>query len=472
MPIEQFRSVYPGWTPEDNAQRNASFQTNNPNVTVAPPTPATTMTEATPAQDTSNPANNGIVPTPAGWVPVNNPFTPEPAGTLKYTEWEINKQLTAAGTTMNIWAYNNELEKTYGIGNYGMTPEQVKELPESFYDKNGNYVVRDVQSYKLTPETSEKYKKFQDDFSKIKIKGKQANSGSGIDQDFWVGIQEAQNLLRLMLNTEAAEKAYKSNDAAVQQVTQSLSLLKSLQPGTPEYQNAATKFKLDLATFGQLISNDEFGKYGWRTALTDQIGDYIRNTRSLGELYKMDENGLSTFVQNAEKSFKKTTVQYKQLKELPSTKAKQDLMNNPTYQNFLNTAYKNNPEYRKQIESFQTSSTISDDEKKFIDTVFVGKYAANFLEAKKAYTEQFWVFAAAKAFAGFDDIMNVKNAAYKTAEDDMLESGNWGSFSFSLNSWQGNTPSGSTWYTPTWQSGWQSYNTRQASTRSVERTIW
>lgn len=36
----------------------------------------------------------------------------------------------------------------------------------------------------------------------------------------------------------------------------------------------------------------------------------------------MDESGLTTFVQNAERSFEKTTVQYKQLKDMPSVKIK------------------------------------------------------------------------------------------------------------------------------------------------------
>jgi hypothetical protein len=44
------------------------------------------------------------------------------------------------------------------------------------------------------------------------------------------------------------------------------------------------------------------------------------------------------------------------------------------------------------------------------------------------------VFAAAKAFAGFDDLMDVKDAQYKSAEDDMLATGDWGNFQFSLNS--------------------------------------
>jgi hypothetical protein len=466
MPIPQFRTVH--FWPEDQQERNAGFQASNPNVVTTAPTPSTASTEVTQPQETNNPANNGVVPTSTGWAPATTDQKATP-GQIPYTQDEMNKQLTAAGITMNPWAYNNELEKTYGIGNYGMSADQVKELPESFYDANGNYVVRDVQSYKLSAKTSEKYRKFQEDFSKIKIQGKQANSGAWIDQDFGVGIQEAQNLLRLMLNTEAAEKAYKSNDAAVQLVTQSLGLLKSLQPGTPEYQNAATKFKLDLAEFAQKISNNEFGKYGWSTALTDSISDYIRNIRSLGELYKMDESGLTTFVQNAERSFEKTTVQYKQLKDMPSVKIKWELMQNKTYQDFLKTAYEKHPEFRKQIEWFMTSTTLWDEEKKFIDTVFVGKYAANFFEAKKAYAEQFWTFAAAKAFAWFEDIMNIKNAQYESAEDDLLKYGDWGSFQFSLNSWQGNTPYRTT---STWQSGWQSYNTRQASTRSVDRTIW
>jgi hypothetical protein len=57
-----------------------------------------------------------------------------------------------------------------------MTPEDISQLPQAAYDAQGNYVVRNVQSFKLTPETSEKYRKFKDDFTKIKIQGKQAFS--------------------------------------------------------------------------------------------------------------------------------------------------------------------------------------------------------------------------------------------------------------------------------------------------------
>jgi hypothetical protein len=64
----------------------------------------------------------------------------------------------------------------------------------------------------------------------------------------------------------------------------------------------------------------------------------------------MDEKGITNFIQNAESSFNKTTVQYEKLKDLPSYKTKQDLMKNPVYQNFLDYAQEHNPAYSKQIE--------------------------------------------------------------------------------------------------------------------------
>jgi hypothetical protein len=108
MAIEQFRT--PTIDPEDNAQRNASFQTSNPNVTVAPPTPMTDPTEMTQPQTTDNPANNGIVPSSNNRAIQQSTFGPAPTqgfsvappeGTLNYSQADMNKQLISASTQPN-----------------------------------------------------------------------------------------------------------------------------------------------------------------------------------------------------------------------------------------------------------------------------------------------------------------------------------------------------------------------------------
>ena len=64
----------------------------------------------------------------------------------------------------------------------------------------------------MTPAISAQYKTFQDDFSKVNLQGKQANSGTGIDPDFGVTYAQTKSLLNSMLDTDSAKAGFKSND--------------------------------------------------------------------------------------------------------------------------------------------------------------------------------------------------------------------------------------------------------------------
>lgn len=472
MPIEQFRSVYPGWTPEDNAQRNASFQTSNPNVTVAPPTPATTMTEATPAQDTSNPANNGIVPD---------------SGSFGYTDRQL-------GTTKAIWATGDELNTAlkeqqlqtqptpgnlaslYGIQQSGMTPEDTTKMPTGVYDANGNYLEKTVQPYYMTPETSKAYGDLQNDFSQIQVAGKQANSGKGIDPNFGVSLQQTWNVLQKIATSDAYKvKALAWERAALDAATQAFLNVNQQAASLPEdqkaalLQDAAAKLKMAMLPFAEKARAIEFGKYGSRTEMSDTMDTFMNGMKKFQEIYKSDEAQLKDFLGVATKSFAKAKVEYRQLKDLPSLKAKQELNSNPAYQTFLDTVVKNVPEVASKVETFRKANIITQDEKDFISKYFVGKYASQLFDARKAAIASLGPVEGSAMFKGLEDIIKIKDLPYQTREDDLLDTADFGQLDYSLNSGGGYTPYRTT---STWQSGWQSYNTRQASTRSVERTIW
>lgn len=483
MPIEQFQT--PLLWPEDNAQRNAGFQTSNPNVTVAPPTPATTPTEITTPQETNNPANNGVVP---------GQSNPSPFGTgwqdtggipqVNATQDEINKSIT--GFSLNNWTpSNNNLDNLYGISNYGITPEDVAKMPQAYYDANGNYVVRQVKQYQLSPETSKNYAELQADFQKyITPAWKQANSGWGISADFGVTLSETEDILRKIMTSTSYGKNKASYDPFVQAVGAARQALEGIfakgspNPNDRAFQDAAAKYKMAVIAMADKAKSQEMWIFNGSTGFTDQLNNYLNNSKKLWEIYKADEATLKDFLARAGQSMNKTSVTYQQLKDIGSTSAKEKLMKNPTYQDFLRTVLQHHPEQKANIQKFMSDSTISIAESKFITDFFVGDYAKNFFETREAAKASLDPATVKAMFAWFEDIIEIPNLWWEKADDELMKQTSvGGSFQFSLNAWGGwysSWSSGSSysgWYS-TWQSRWQSYNTQQAKTRSVERTIW
>lgn len=472
MATEQFRSFLPGG-PEAQQEQNSVNQANSPNAAGTNPTPATLPTEATLPQDNNNPANNGIVP----W------------GAYGYEDRSLwgTKQVGATGTDINTSIKNQSmttqpadttLAKLYGIQQSGLTPEDTAKLPTGVYDSTGKYLEKTVQSFYMTPKTSKAYGDLQNDFNMITVPGKQANSGKWIDPNFWVNLEQTWSILWKIAGSDAYKvKALANERTVLDTATQNFLNLKQQASNLPEdqkasmMQDAVAQLKMAMIPFAEKARAIEFGKYGTRTELSDSMDTFMNGMRKFQEIYKSDETQLKDFLGTATKSFSKANVEYKQLKDLPSLNAKKELMDNPAYQTFLDSIVKNVPEIADKINTFKNSSVITPDESDFIKKYFVGKYAAQLFDARKAAIAALWPVNWAAMFKWFDAIIKIKDLPYQTREDDLLDTANLGQLDYSLNSGEGYQFSWSS-YTPTWQTGWQSYNVRQVSTRSVNRSIW
>lgn len=161
---------------------------------------------------------------------------------------ELNQGLTQMSLNNAPMSGNNKLNDLYGISQASLDEEFIKnKTAPAYYDANGNYIVREIQQYQMTPATSAKAAELDKDFSeKIRISGKIANSGTGIDPSFGTDVDSAVALMRKLSNTDAFKKDSEKNRPLIANVNSAADLMeKAIQAqNADQYQDAVAKFKI------------------------------------------------------------------------------------------------------------------------------------------------------------------------------------------------------------------------------------
>lgn len=447
-------NTFATYNPEEATQARVQASYSNPNTPAKPQAPTQAMQQTKP-QTTNNPANNWV-------MPEQNPYQFQVSNNVDVTK--LNTSLLGASLTPAFWNPDT-LENYYGVSWGWFWQEQIAKLPWAVTDTQGNLYTK--VSKNLVMDDNEKYNELLQDLSINKglSPDKPANSWQGIDINFWYSLEKTENLMRqLAANPDIANnrelwkwawqnfiQAGNAYKAAIGQIQKWMSYDQINQI----LADPVAKLKMAMIPVVDKASSLEYASKG-RTLIGDTYNDFSKSMAKYPWFYESSGKELEQFVNNVKSSQKQYLVEYKQLKNQGSINAKQNLLKNSAYQNFLQAIVKQHPEMSDKLRQNMNEPTITQFEQKLIDDYFVGGYAKQLFSARSAALEQFWPMASSW-FKPFDEILNVKELRYQTAEDDYLSSMNLGQIDYSKYGWLdfgiGRNPSNS-FSSVKW--GWQS----------------
>lgn len=447
-------NTFATYNPEEATQARVQASYSNPNTPAKPQAPTQAMQQTKP-QTINDPANNWV-------MPEQNPYQFQVSNNVDVTK--LNTSLLGASLTPAFWNPDT-LENYYGVSGGGFKETDVAKLPWAVTNQKWDLFTK--VSTAMVNENNEKYNELVKDLSANQglTPDKPANSWRGIDINFWYSLDKTEKLMmQLAANPDLARNRdlWKwAWDNFIQAWNAYQMALKQIQKWMPYEQinqilaEPVGTLKMAMIPIVEKANWIEYWSK-WRTLLWDTYNDFIKSMDKYTWFYQSSGKELEQFVNNVKSSQKQYLVEYKQLKDQGSINAKQNLLKNSAYQWFLQAIVKQRPELWDKLRQNMNEPTITQFEQKLIDDYFVGGYAKQLFTARSNALKQFWPMASSW-FKPFDEILNVKELRYQTAEDDYLSSMNLGQIDYSKYGWLdfgiGRNPSNS-FSSVKW--GWQS----------------
>lgn len=394
----------------ENTQARKDAQMSNP----ATPMTATNIDIATQPTDqivTSDPTNGGVVPGDS-----KKPFDIN----------ALNRGLSMAGLGKQNW----DLAKSYGISGNGVGEDETKNLPGFLNDGEGNTYERKIKKASNEMDEAKKTRFFQD-MKWIDIQKKQANSGAAIHPDIGGSFENTTDLAEgFMRSTQILNNKALTADGSIQKFKsakdafdQALQDSAKLDPSarTSAIQASLGELKMTMIPLVDKSKGIVYAQEGGRTAAYDRLNDFSKELSQYEKLYKSSPDEIQNTIKSYQDQDNKYSVWYQKLDFLSkSENAKSRLRSNKAYMAFMDVMSEANPDMKGIIWNMMNASTITDDEKTFIEKNFIGGSFKELFNARSQAIKDFGP-SAASWFKDFEDIISVKNELYKTRMDDVLE---------------------------------------------------
>lgn len=395
----------------ENTQARKDAQMSNP-ATPMTPTNSDIATQPTDRVVTSDPTNGGV-------VPGDNAKKPFDINAL-------NRGLSMAG----IGKQDNDLAKSYGISGNGVAEEETTGLPSFLSDPEGNTYERKIK--KATNEMDEAKKtRFFQDMKGIDLQKKQPNSGSAIHPDIGGSFQDTTDLADgFMRSTQILNNKALTADGSIAKFkwaydafSNALQQSAKLDPvsRTSAIQESLGELKMAMIPLVDKSKGIVYAQEGGRTAAYDRLDSFGKELSQYEKLYKSSSEDIQNTIKSYQEQDNKFSVAYQKLDfTQKSENAKSRLRSNKAYTAFMDVMVEANPEMKPIISGFMNASTITDDEKAFLEKNFIGGSFKELFDTRAQAIKDFWPSAAAW-FKDFEDIISVKNELYKTRMDDITE---------------------------------------------------
>lgn len=396
----------------ENTQAKKDAQISNPATQITP----TDKQQATPASEqvvTADPSNGGI--------------TPSSGKSWGFDLGALNRGLQAAG----IWG-STDLGKSYGISGNGVTEDQTKNLPGFISDESGNTYERKV--VKATNEMDQaKRTSFLKDMQWVDLSKKQANSGAAIHPDIGTSFSDTTDLAsgfmkstqifnnkELVWNGSIAK--FKWAYDAFTQALQEAEKMQDISARTSYMQESIGELKMAMIPLVEKAKGIIYATEGGKTAWYDRLNEFGKGLEKYAKLYKSSAIDIQNTIKSYSEQDSKFSVAYQKLDyTAKSENAKSRLRSNPAYTTFMEIMMEANPDKAGIIRNMVNNTTITDDEKSFLEEKFIGGSFKELFESRAQAIKDFWP-SAASWFKDFEDIIEVKNELYKTRMDDINES--------------------------------------------------
>jgi len=165
-----------------------------------------------------------------------------------------------------------------------------------------------------------------------------------------------------------------------------------------------------------------YAQSGGRTAAYDRLDSFGKELEQYSRLYQASSGDIENTIKTYTEQDSKYSVSYQKLDyTAKSETAKTRLRNNKAYMTFMQVMSEANPDMAPLIANFTKSSTISDEEKEFLEKNFIQGSFKEVFEARTQAIKDFGPQASAW-FKDWEEIINVKNEIYKTRMDDLTDS--------------------------------------------------
>jgi len=395
----------------ENTQAKKDAQISNP-ATPITPTNTDIATQPTDKVVTSDPTNGGI--------------TPEPTEKKPFDINALNRGLAMAG----LGKGDGDLAKSYGISGNGVSQDETSNLPWFLTDAEGNTYERKIK--KATNEMDEAKKtRFFQDMKWIDLQKKQPNSGAAIHPDIGGSFENTTDLADgFMRSTQILNNKELTGNGSVarfksayEAFDQALQASAKLDPAsrTSAIQESLGELKMAMIPLVEKSKGIVYAQEGGRTAAYDRLDSFGKELSQYEKLYKSSSEDIQNTIKSYQEQDSKFSVGYQKLDwTSKSENAKSRLRENKAYLAFMDVMAEANPDMKPIIGKFMNDSTITDDEKAFLEKNFIGGSFKELFDARAQAIKDFWP-SAASWFKDFEDIINVKNELYKTRMDDITE---------------------------------------------------
>ena len=257
---------------------------------------------------------------------------------------------------------------------------------------------------------------------------KGAQSGIGLPKDLSMGESDLNSAMKL-INRYLPDYSAINSDAGTSLKSQIDTMLATYNQAKASGNASATsealaKLKLTIGSASNTIAWYLSGKSksGTASMMEEEDEQVLWNTKTKAQdfltYYNTSGKDLNTYLQQA-LTPDSTTLQVRASDE-GSRIAKQDMLTNPFYAQFLEQAKYVNPLAYDKLITDATSDTITSYEKKFIqsfkDTI------DKIYQQRKSYASKYGWTEANNAFSWYDKLFELNELQYKSYMDDIMDS--------------------------------------------------
>lgn len=257
---------------------------------------------------------------------------------------------------------------------------------------------------------------------------KPAQSGIGLPKDLGMGEADMNSAIKLIkrylpdysaVNSEIGGSLQTQLDSMLSVYNQA-----KASGNASAASEALAKLKLTIWSASNTIAGYLSGKSkAWTASMMEEEDEQVLwNTKTKAQdfltYYNTSGQDLNNYLQNA-LTPDSTTIQVRAEDE-GSRIAKQNMLTNPFYAQFLEQAKYTNPLAYDKLISDATSDTITSYEKKFIqsfkDTI------DKIYQQRKSYAAKYWWTEANNAFSWYEKLFELNELQYKSYMDDIMDS--------------------------------------------------